>query len=183
MLPMSIEEVQHINKARVGGSNSFAFLVKKYQQMAYNLAFRIVCDEDDAKDVVQESFIKIWKNMKRYDPKIKFSTWMYTIVTNTAIDYLRSAKKRTMINIDNLGEKLAITNMENELENKELGQLIKLASDGLTTKQRLVFVLRDLQGLKSEEVSEILKLSATSIKSNLYHARNNIREKIQHLIR
>ena len=179
---MLIEEEHHINKAKNGDSNSFAFLVKKYQQMAYNLAFRIVCDEDDAKDVVQESFIKIWKNMKRYDSKAKFSTWMYTIVTNTAIDYLRTTKKRAMINIDNLGEKLSDTNMENELENEELGQIIKMASDGLTTKQRLVFVLRDLQGLKSEEVGEILKLSSTSIKSNLYHARNNIREKIQHLI-
>ena len=180
---MSIEEIQHINKARNGDSNSFAFLVKKYQQLAYNLAFRIVCNEDDAKDVVQESFIKIWKNMKRYNSNAKFSTWMYTIVTNTAIDYLRSVKKRTMISIDNIEERLTITNMENELDNRELGQLIKGASDSLTTKQRLVFVLRDLQGLKSEEVSEILKLSATSIKSNLYHARNNIREKIQHLIR
>ena len=179
---MSIEEIQHINKARVGDSNSFAFLVNKYQQLAYNLAFRIVCDEDNAKDVVQESFIKIWKNMKRYDSKVKFSTWMYTIVTNTAIDYLRSAKKRTMISIDNLGEKLSNTNMENELENKELSQLIRVASDSLTTKQRLVFVLCDLQGLKTDEVGEILKLSANSIKSNLYHARNNIREKIQHLI-
>ncbi len=179
---MSIEEEQHINKARVGDSNSFAFLVKKYQKLAYNLAFRIVCDEDDAKDVVQESFIKIWRNMKRYDPKTKFSTWMYTIVTNTAIDYLRSVKKNTILSIDNFDEKLANTNVENELENKELGLLIKQASDGLTTKQRLVFVLRDLQGLKSDEVGIILKLSATSIKSNLYHARNNIREKIQHLI-
>ena len=161
---MSIEEEQHIYKARVGDRNSFAFLVKKYQQLAYNLAFRIVCDEDDAKDVVQDSFIKIWKNMKRYDSKTKFSTWMYTIVTNTAIDYLRSVKKRTMISIDSIKEKLANTDIENEMDNRELSQLIKMASDGLTTKQRLVFVLRDLQGLKSEEVGEIMNISATSIK-------------------
>ncbi len=179
---MSDEEIAHINKARNGDRGSFAFLVKKYQHMAYNLAFRIVCDEDDTKDIVQDSFIKIWKNMKRYNPKVKFSTWIYTIVTNTAIDFLRSTKKRVMTRIDNMEESLTGNNMESELDNRELGDLIKMASNGLTTKQRLVFILRDLQGLKSEEVSEILKLSATSIKSNLYHTRNNIREKIQHLI-
>lgn len=181
---MSIEEEQFIKRAKIGDSKSFGQLVTKYQKRAFNLAFRIVCDEDDAQDVVQESFIKIWKNMKMYNQNIKFSTWMHTIVTNTAIDLQRSNSKKSLIDIDNveINVRQLVDNPEDEMDNKELGSLIKLASNELTPKQRIVFVLRDLQGLKSEEVSEILKLSANSIKSNLYHARKAIKEKLQHIL-
>ncbi len=85
---MQFDAENIIHKARNGDKNAFGELVTKYQQYAFNLAFRIVCNEDDARDVVQDSFIKIWKNMKAYLPKIEFTTWMYKIVTNTAIDHL-----------------------------------------------------------------------------------------------
>jgi len=178
---MSIEEEKFIREAAAGDSRSFGHLVTKYQQHAFNLAFRIICDEDDARDVVQDSFIKIWKNMKRYNPKIKFSTWMYTIITNTAIDQLRSSKKRKILDIDNLEGKLQSTSdgPEKQLDNKELMQLISTATETLSEKQKLVYVLRELQGLSSEEAGEILNLTASSIKSNLYFARKEIKEKLQ----
>jgi RNA polymerase sigma-70 factor (ECF subfamily) len=171
----------NIDKARSGDKEAFGCLVKEHQQYAFNLAFRIACNEEDARDIVQESFIKIWKNMKLFDPKMKFTTWMYKIVSNTAIDFLRSAKKIIKVDIEGLHEKLEQINGEHpetQLSNKETGQLIRLISETLSEKQKLVFVLRDLEGLNSVEVGEILDLPETSIKSNLYHARKAIKEKL-----
>ncbi|MCK4679450.1 MAG: RNA polymerase sigma factor [Bacteroidales bacterium] len=178
---MQIESKIIIDKARKGDKEAFGNLVIQHQQYAFNLAFRIVCNEDDARDVVQDSFIKIWKNMKLYNPNIKFTTWMYKIVTNTAIDQLRAIKKAGLVNIDDFHEKLenlCSDNPETQLNNIETGQLIRMISDTLPEKQKLVFVLRDLQGLSSYEVSAVLDLPATSIKSNLYHARKVIKEKL-----
>jgi len=172
-------------RAVSGDKQSFGYLVTKYQQYAYNLAFRIVCDDDDARDVVQESFIKIWKKMKQFDTSTKFSTWMYTIVTNTSIDFLRKAKRREIVSIENLEDRIhsVDSNPETHLDNKETGQLIQLASESLSQKQKLVFALRELQGIGTEEVGEILGLPADSVKSNLYHARKSIREKLQSIFK
>lgn len=182
---MPTEHSNIIERAINGDRKAFGNLVQKYQQYAFNLAFRIVCNEDDARDVVQESFIKMWKNMHRYNPNIKFSTWMYTIVTNSAIDHQRSARKNNLVNIDDFHDKIVhmeTANPENKLDNKETGQLINLISGALPVTQKLVFVLRDLQGLSSNEVSAILNLSASSIKSNLYHARKVVGEKLKKIL-
>ncbi|HJN06785.1 MAG TPA: sigma-70 family RNA polymerase sigma factor [Bacteroidales bacterium] len=178
---MPVEYKIFIDKARNGDKEAFGHLVKAHQQYAFNLAFRIVCNEEEARDVVQDSFIKIWKNIKLYNPDIKFTTWMYNIVTNTAIDYLRATKKVDLVNIDDFHEKLtkvSTDNPETKLYNQEIGQLIHSISDTLPEKQRLVFVLRDLQGMNSAETSDVLDLSITSVKSNLYLARRVIKEKL-----
>lgn len=176
---MLVEHKVTIDKARRGSREAFGQLVTAYQQYAFNLAFRIVCNEDEAKDVVQDSFVKMWKNMKNYNPKNKFTTWMYRILTNTAIDHLRSSKNRDLFTIDD--EKLLMVskdNPETKLNNQELGQLIQSISNNLPEKQKLVFVLRDLQGMNTVETSDVLELTITSVKSNLYHARNLIKEKL-----
>ncbi|MCK5839801.1 MAG: RNA polymerase sigma factor [Bacteroidales bacterium] len=182
---MQIESNIILDKARKGDKKAFGSLVIQHQQYAFNLAFRIVCNEDDARDVVQESFIKIWKNMKLYNPNIKFTTWMYKIVTTTAIDQLRAIKKAGLVNIDDFHEKLEniyADNPETQLNNRETGRLIRMISDTLSEKQKLVFVLKDLQGLSSFEVSAVLDLPATSIKSNLYHARKTIKKELLKII-
>lgn len=182
---MQIDPENIINKARNGDKEAFGKLVMQHQHYAFNLAFRIVCNEDDARDIVQDSFIKIWKNMKLYLPEIKFTTWMYKIVSNTAIDHLRSNKKMDTVNIDDFYERQEQTNVntpETLLNNKETGQLISLFADTLSEKQKLVFVLRDLQGLTSSEVKDILDLPETSVKSNLYHARKAIGEKLHKIL-
>ncbi|PLW97714.1 MAG: RNA polymerase subunit sigma-70 [Marinilabiliales bacterium] len=174
-----------IKQVKQGDHSAFKILVEKHQLYAYKLAFRILYDDEEAKDVVQDSFIKIWKNIHSFNSKQKFTTWMYKVVTNTAIDRYRTIKKSskvdfTMVNeaINNLSDKNTLI----DFENKQLGELIKYLADKLPEKQRLVFVLRDLQGMESQEVQEILVISETVVKSNLYHARKTIREKLQTLM-
>ncbi len=176
-----MDHSQIIHQIKKGNQSAFRLLVEQYQAYAFKLAFRIVCNEEDAKDVVQESFIKIWRNISNYNASTKFTTWMYKIVTNSAIDLYRKNTRHSAISLD---ESIGIV-LEAEQDstnknqsNRELSILIKKMADDLPEKQRLVFVLRDLQEMDSREVQEILEISETMVKSNLYHARKTIKEKL-----
>lgn len=174
-----------IQKIQKGDKDAFRLLVEKYQQQAFRLAFRMLGDEDDARDVVQDSFIKIWEKFNTYNDKEKFSSWMYRIVSNTAIDNIRSQKRRPAISLENfIPETLATAegSIDIVLENREAGKLIRLITAGLPEKQQLIFSLRDLQGLSQKEVQEICGMAETAIKSNLYHARKAIREKLSAIL-
>jgi len=182
---MQMDIVNIIKEVKSGNKTAFKNLVEEYQEYAFRMAFRILSNEEDAKDVVQDSFIKIWKSINSFDAKLKFTTWMYKIVINCAIDKLRSSKSKNTINIDKVSENLCRidrTNPDEQIENKELGNIITCISDGLPEKQKLVFVLRDIQGLDSHEVEKILEMTDTSVKSNLYNARQSVRKKLSKLL-
>lgn len=170
-----------IERVKKGDQAAFRRIVEEYRQQAFSLAFRIMCDEEEARDVVQESFIKVWQKIETYNMTQKFSTWLYKIVANSAIDRLRQIKRHNLINLDKVISKIEYLNLDNmqmEIDNKETAQLIRWIAEGLPEKQQMVFILRDLQGVDSSEVRQILNLSENSVKSNLYHARKAIREKL-----
>ncbi|MFA5805757.1 MAG: RNA polymerase sigma factor [Melioribacteraceae bacterium] len=178
--------VDHLNelilKANMGDTKAFEAIVRDHYKFGYAVAFKILCNEDDAKDVVQECFIKIWKHLNEYDKKIKFTTWMYKIVVNLCFDKLKSQKRRRSI-FKNLDEDFVINapsgiNLEKELTNKELAAMIKHFASRLSEKQKTVFILRDMEDLSIEEVSEIMNISSGSVKTNLFYARQSIRKKI-----
>lgn len=174
-----------IKKSQEGDHAAFAILVREHQQYAYSLAFRILCDDEEAKDAVQESFIKIWNKIAEFDIKKRFTTWMYSIVTNCAIDRFRARKRRNFVQLNDVPEdifEMAEANLNKKLENKEIGEIIRFIADDLPEKQRLVFVLRDLQGLDSVETQEILNESETFVKSNLYMARKSVRQKLEKIM-
>lgn len=183
LMPEALKKI--IRKAQRGDSSSFAFLVGEYQQYAFSLAFRILCDEEEAKDAVQESFIKIWKKLGEFETSKKFTTWMYTIVTNCAIDRLRAIKREKLVNMEEVAEEIGLLShdqVNRQMDNREIGQLIQFLAEELPEKQRLVFVLRDLQGLDSKETLEILNETEVFVKSNLYLARKTIKEKLNHIM-
>ena len=178
---MQFEIEKIIKEIRNGNQEAFRKVVEEYQQYAFTLSFRILYDEDEARDAVQDSFIKIWKKIHEYDSKIKFTTWMYRIVTNTAIDRYRSIKRHKSVKMDDVAERLDQLqdgSLEVNLSNEELAGIIKTLADDLPEKQKMVFVLRDIQELSSQEVETILEINETQVKSNLYHARKSIKEKL-----
>ncbi|MFH1161165.1 MAG: RNA polymerase sigma factor [bacterium] len=179
----NLEEL--VNRIKNGDQKAFSEVLTMYQQTAYNLAFRILLDEEEARDTVQESFIKIWKKIGLYNPSQKFTTWMFRIVTNSAVDRYRALKRRNEVGLEVLSgklEKICSGATDTVLDNKDLARLIGTLAGELPEKQRLVFILRDIQEMDSAEVQLILKLSENTIKSNLYHARKSIREKLENLI-
>lgn len=171
--------LEFIKKAVDGDLSAFETILKNHQYYAYTVAFRVLTNDDDAKDVVQECFIRIWKSLGSYNRKVKFTTWMYKIVINLCYDKLRRRKaeneRRETISDDFVSD---IDNPEKLLTNKEQAKIIKHVSNGLPEKQRMVFVLRDLEELTTDEVSQIMNISVESVKTNLSLARKAIRTKL-----
>ncbi len=163
-----------------GDSHAFARLVRSNQDYAFALAFRMLTDQDEARDVVQEAFIRVWKNIGRYEPTQKFTTWLYAIVSRLCLDRLRSRSRPTRFfrmggREDPLPELADTTDPETLLTNREIGTIIARLSQELSPTQRLVFTLRDLQECTVKEVCDITGLSEGSVKANLSYARRNIR--------
>lgn len=170
-----------IQQIKKGDKAAFRQLVEHYQQAAFNLAFRMLGEEEEAKDVVQDSFIRIWEKIDTYNSKEKFTSWMYKIVNNRAIDSLRTRKRRPVISFEKLvPDTIGAEEIGGDilLENREAGELIRVITNDLPEKQKVIFTLRDLQGLSPQEVQDITGMPETAIKSNLYHARITIREKL-----
>jgi RNA polymerase sigma-70 factor (ECF subfamily) len=175
-----------IEDAQKGNVTAFEKIVKYHQSYAYAIAFRFLCDEDDAEDVVQESFIRIWNHLQDFDSRMKFTTWMYKIVVNLCYDKAKSNKRRARVfeRLDTYSSQencIVKRNVEEEFTNKETVELIKYFADGLSEKQRMIFLLRDIQDLTIEEVAVITGMSDSAIKTNLFFARQNIKKKLARL--
>ncbi len=158
--------------------------MEEFQGYAFAVAFRVVCNEEDARDIVQESFIRVWNNFGRYDTAIKFTTWLYSIVTNLCLDALRARKRRPIPSTDDESISFLATTAdcddpEQSFSNKEMASTIGKLTDDLPPTQKIVFVLRDLQELSVKEVCEILGLSEGSVKTNLVYARRHIRQRLE----
>jgi RNA polymerase sigma-70 factor (ECF subfamily) len=172
-----------VNKSAEGDTKAFALLVTEFQPLVYRLAFRLFCNEDEAWDMVQETFIKVWLSMGKYDGRSRFSTWIYTITVNTCHDRWRTLQ-HTVADAD--ASTLSLISGEEAdraLNNRELRELIITLTAGLTPTQRLIFTLRDLEELETPEIETITGLTAAKIKSHLYLARKYIRERIETLNR
>lgn len=168
-----------IRKCQAGDLDAFRILVENYQDFAYNLAFKILANEEDAKDIVQETFIRIWKNIKKYDSKNKFTTWLYKIVVNLCLDNLKMKKRRNIqyANAENNEQPYNIgsgEDVEQIIIQKEMIELIASLTEKLTPKQRVVFVLFFLQEKSIEEIKSITSMSKGNVKSNVYYARKNM---------
>jgi RNA polymerase sigma-70 factor, ECF subfamily len=174
---------ERIQEAKNGDAHAFTQIVHDHQAYAYALAYRFLCHESDAEDVVQESFIKIWKHLPDFDPKTKFTTWMYRIVVNVCYDKLKSNKRRNRIieqfDSESFESKCAgESHIDKIFMEKEIAEFIQYFAGELSEKQRMIFLLRDMQELSIEEVGSITGMSVSSIKSNLFSARQNIRKKL-----
>jgi RNA polymerase sigma-70 factor (ECF subfamily) len=171
---------QLVLRSKAGDLAAFDQLIRGCQSYAYSIAVRLLCDEDEAEDVVQQSFIRVWKHIGRFDQRRKFTTWLYKIVTNLCLDRLKATRRRSEVfspldlnnDVDAVADEQSLDQIQT---NEEMIRLVKALTGRLPAKQKLVFVLRDLEDLPMDEVSEITGLSVGSIKTNLHYARRTIR--------
>lgn len=172
-----------ISRCQQGDKEAFRWVVQTYQRMVFSLALKMMCDEEEAKDMVQETFIRVWQSIRSYDPQKTISTWIYTIASRLCIDRLKRANRIVALPEDQLAlRRFASENdSQQSLENKEWVSIVRTIADGLSDKQRLVFTLCQLEGLPSAEVEQITGLDAKQVKSNLYVARQTIRKQLKKL--
>ena len=182
------DEGKLIKSCKEGDLYSFEILVSNYEKAVYNIAYRMVQNEEDAFDLSQEIFLKVYKAIHKFDEKSKFSTWIYRVATNTCLDFLRKSKKRqNIVSLDaNIGsddkddlfmqieDKDANTHdiVERKFKNQELIE----ALNKLSPEHRIVIVLKDIQGLSHEEIAKALKLNVGTVKSRISRARENLKK-------
>ncbi|MCK4630743.1 MAG: RNA polymerase sigma factor [Bacteroidales bacterium] len=165
---------------------AFRKLVDRYSDFAFTVAFRIMNDDDESKDIVQESFITVWNKIGGFNTEKNFSNWLYRIIVNKCYDSLRKRKRKQLIYPDgdswNIPGLYSDSNPDKKLDNEEIGKIIRLLTNKLSTKQRIVFVLSELEGLSHEDIFKITGMAKSSIKSNLNHARRKIGEMVEKYI-
>jgi RNA polymerase sigma-70 factor (ECF subfamily) len=176
-------DIKLIEECRDGNFNNFRKLVELTSPFAYSVAFRMLGNEDQAKDVVQETMVTIWQKLKKIKTSQVYKTWIYRIVVNKCYDEMRKRKRNPEFVADEQTWGV-ISNMISEgpsiaLENSEISKIISILTERLSTKQKAVFVLSDLEGMSNDEISEITGISKSAVKANLYHARKSISEKIE----
>ena len=171
---------------RAGDRAEFARLVEAYSGLIYRLAIKMLENPQDAEDVLQETFIKAFRHLAKFDGRSRLSTWLYRIATNEALMMLRRRKNVT-ISIDEPFkredeevEPLQIVDWcclpENELMSAEARAYLDEAIEALPHSLRVVFLLRDIEGLSTRETGEVLELSETAVKTRLSRARLRLRE-------
>jgi RNA polymerase sigma-70 factor (ECF subfamily) len=171
---------------RAGDRSEFARLVETYSALIYRLGLRMLDDPQDAEDVLQETFIKAFRHLGGFDGRSSLSTWLYRIATNEALMMLRR-RKHPSISIDEpletdteIEEPVQIVDWccmpETELMSSEARAYMDKAVEQLQPALRAVFLLRDIEGLSTEETSQVLDLSEAAVKTRLSRARMRLRE-------
>ena len=175
-----------IEKAKQGDMTAFEQLILEYQGIIYNTAYKICSNPEDAYDITQETLLKIFKNIKYFEGKSKFSTWIYRIVTNTALDFIKKHRKANVYSLNaEMGEEgdSYIDNIKDDsptphelVESEETKRLVHQALDKLSPNHKAVLVLRDINGLSYEEIAQVLLCSEGTVKSRINRARNALYE-------
>lgn len=152
-------------------NEAFNLLLKKYQQKIYWHVRRMVIDHDDADDLVQDVFVKVWKNLPGFRNDAQLYTWMYRIATNECITFLNRKKMKNNVSLDDVSYELADTLADSSYFNGDKAQLkLQQAILTLPDKQRLVFNMKYFEDMKYEEISEVLGTSVGALKASFHLA-------------
>lgn len=174
-----------IEACRQGNEAAFQELVELYRSRVASIAYQILGNYEDARDVTQEVFIKLHRGIATFDPSKKFFTWLYRLTINAAIDYLRARRRRSYeSSLDDFSDQyqnIPTPEQESityEMERRELRQIFIDLANTLNPKQRAAFVLCDLQGFSADEVAQILDCPKVTLRWYLHEARKRIRQAI-----
>jgi RNA polymerase sigma-70 factor (ECF subfamily) len=176
-------DIKLIEECRGGNLDSFRELIDQTSPFAYSVAFRLLGDDDQAKDVVQETLIAIWLKLKKIRSAEVYKTWMYRIVVNKCYDQLRKRQRNPeCLKDDRTWEIIADKTADkasSALENTDIARVINLLTEKLSPRQKMIFVLSDIEQLSADEILDITGLAKTVVKANLYYARKRISEMLE----
>ena len=194
MTATALTDHELVASAQKGSEKAYRELLGRYQRPVFSLVYRMLRDREQAEDLAQETFVRVFNNIERYDPKYKFSSWIFKIATNLTIDHIRK-KELATVSID--GSRYAVTpdeiaastitvegrdpNPEQLLEAKELGSEIEAAIGSLRPEYRTAIVLRHVEGREYQEIADIMGLPLGTVKTFIHRARNSLRERLEHL--
>ncbi|RME73668.1 MAG: sigma-70 family RNA polymerase sigma factor [Planctomycetota bacterium] len=176
------EENALVARAREGDESAFRALVDRYRKRIYWVAYNMVGDEQDAIDITQEAFVRVFKSLDRFDPRYRFYTWLYRIVSNLSVDLLRKRGTRRNVSLDDVGDMQGNgIGAHEQLERAELGQRVRAVLDRLPPPYREVMVLRELNGLSAKEIAELVGSTHATVRWRLHRARKLFRDEWESL--
>jgi len=179
------QEISLIEKTKQGDIDSFEKLIEPYQKKAFNIAYRMLGNMEDANDITQEALLKIFRSVDKFQGKSSFSTWVYSIVSNTCIDFIRKQKKNQVVYLEQQGAtgesyRIEVVDEMNTpeylFEKKEIQNIIHEAINQLNVDQKEIIILRDINGFSYQEIANILKCSEGTVKSRINRARGNLKK-------
>src|SRR5436309_14388953 len=170
-----------VQTIRGGDADAFEQLVRRKTSKVYALCYRIIGNAEDAKDISQLVFIKLWENLEKYDPQYAFDTWLYRMVTNVAIDFLRNKQSRE--NAVNSNLRLVRTSADAEqgvvVQRKEIENVFNDVSSVLSPKQKTIFVMREMDDLPSSEIARVLGCRESTVRNHLFNARKLMQQQLK----
>jgi RNA polymerase sigma-70 factor (ECF subfamily) len=182
------EDALLVSKCLAGDDGAFRKLVENYQRKVFTIAFGVLRNHDAAMDVTQDAFVKVHRHLPKFKGNSSFYTWLYRIVVNLCIDRKRRASRAAEVDYDDALRhdgnnssgattlaSISIGQPGKELERKELRQKMHTALEKLSEDHRQILVLREVEGLSYEEISDILGLAKGTVMSRLFHARQNFK--------
>ncbi len=182
------EELDLVTRARTGDAEAFNDLVRRYERKIYRLAKNITQNDEDAEDVLQDTFLKAYEHLSGFQGNSKFYTWLVRIAVNEALMKLRKRKSDRTVPLDepvDTGEETVAREIavwdedpEQKYSQEELAGILNEAVQSLKPAFRTVFVLRDIEELSTEEAAQALQISIPAVKSRLLRARLQLREKL-----
>ncbi len=181
-------DTELVNNFKNGDTSSFVELVERYTQKVHNLSIRITRSEEDAEEVIQDVFVTVYNKIDKFEGKSAFSSWLYRITVNTAFMKLRKRRQTPAISIEELsptvrdnwvGHKSDDCDVNYISSRHELRAELDNAVSKLPDEYRMIFVMRDVDGMSNQEVGELLDLSVPAVKSRLHRSRLMLRKKLQ----
>jgi len=187
---MQLNDTDLIIQAQKGNQNAFEELVYRYDRSVFSIALKYSNNEDDAKDLYQEVFIRVYRSIKGFRFQSEFSTWLFRITTNVCLTYKSRSKEHLRVSIDK-----DFDDEENEFSttkelvydgsspeeissDADLGEMVNAAVESLSPKQKMTFVLKHYEGYKIREIAEMLNCKEGTVKKYLFDAIKNLRKKL-----
>ncbi len=187
---MELTDAAFVNKARRGDTHAFGVLVERHGRSLFRLAFRMTGNEQDAEDVVQESFLRAYRQLSRFDERASFGTWIYRIAANCSLDLVRSRKRRSgqagapqsemedpvmsLPSGDPTPERVALSS--------EVRSRVAEAMNDLSATERTAFVLRHFEGMSIEELSRVLECQPGAAKHSVFRAVQKLRRALEPVV-
>ena len=185
------EDLEMVRRARKGDQYAFDRLIHKYQARIFQFCFRMLDDRDEAEELTQDVFVNVYRNLKRFRQESRFSTWLFQIAKNLTLNRIKYLKRRHFFVAQSLDETKKTsegefqvdlrdedTDLEAAYEDRELQQLVQSKIALLRPEHRSALILRDIEGLRYDEIATILKLAEGTVKSRIHRARLELKDSL-----
>jgi RNA polymerase sigma-70 factor, ECF subfamily len=188
---MEVEAGGAVERARSGDSDAFRLLVEQHSRAIFRLAFRMTGNEEDAEDVVQETFLRAYKQLNKYEARSSFSTWLYRIASNYSLDLIRSRKrhedKRERGSAEDERDILQSIPVDSPgpdrlLYGRQISDRVNAALNELSPQERTAFVLRHFEGQSIQEIGEALGTGTNATKHSIFRAVQKLRKSLEPMV-